>query len=299
MTPTNTLRKHPLSLGLTQWSTPQWRGQLFSEDEAGRQTLFQYSHVFDCVEGNTTFYALPSEATVNKWQEQVPEDFEFCFKFPQAVTHRGYLDPEHPELQAFFQRIEALEQNLGPFMVQLPASISAEALSAIAGFLDGLPQGFRYSLEVRHPIFFQKGEEERQLNRILTERGIDRTSLDSRALFSAPADSEAMIDAHKKKPRLPVHAIATGERPMIRFIGRMEAGLNSHYWQPWIKKINQWLGEDKHPIIFIHTPDNLQAPNHAQQFYQELRQGLDDSFQLPELPPFPAMNTRQDDMFSG
>ncbi|WP_281645109.1 DUF72 domain-containing protein [Parendozoicomonas sp. Alg238-R29] len=287
-----------LSLGLAQWSTAQWRGQLFSPDEAGKHTLRQYSSVFNSVEGNTTFYALPKAETVQKWAEGTASGFEFCFKLPQSVTHRGVLDANTPELTEFFQRIEPLEEHIGPFMLQLPANIGAACLPALTSFLDQLPSQFHYTLEVRNLIFFQKGEEEKQLNRILAERQIDRTSLDSRALFSAPADSEAMIDAQQKKPQLPVHAVATGKRPMVRFIGRMEEEQNTIYWQPWLKKLVQWLEEGKEPVVFIHTPDNLQAPTHARLFYQQLSQLV----KLPTLNTFPAdivrqENDRQDDLF--
>ncbi|MTI14702.1 DUF72 domain-containing protein [Sansalvadorimonas verongulae] len=282
-----------LSLGLAQWSTAQWRGQLFSQDEEGRHTLRQYSSVFNAVEGNTTFYALPKEETVSKWKEEATPGFEFCFKLPQNITHRGTLDSESAELTKFFRRIEPLEEHIGPLMLQLPANMGGTCLPALARFLDGLPSQHTFSLEVRSPVFFEKGEEEKQLNRMLAERGIDRTSLDSRALFSAPADSEAMIDAQQKKPRLPVHAIATGSRPMVRFIGRMEEEQNAVYWQPWLKKVAQWLEEGKEPIVFIHTPDNLQAPIQARTFYQQLAKQI----ALPPLPPFPAENIQQDDLF--
>ena len=282
-----------LSLGLAQWSTPQWRGQLFSTDEAGRKTLQQYSSVFNAVEGNTTFYALPKPDTVKKWAEDVHSNFQFCFKLPRNVTHSGTLDPNNAELLEFFRRLSPLEQNFGPFMLQLPASMGANCLLALASFLDGLPVQYSYSLEVRHPVFFAKGAEEQQLNRMLADKNIDRTSLDSRALFSAPANSDALIDAQKKKPRLPVHAVATAMHPMVRFIGRMEAGQNMVYWQPWLEKIAQWITEGCEPIVFIHTPDNIEAPVQARLFYQQLAEKVP----LPELPPFPAENTLQDDLF--
>ena len=282
-----------LSIGLAQWSTAQWRGQLFSQDDEGKQTLRQYSSVFNCVEGNTTFYALPKPETVSRWAEDAAPGFEFCFKLPQNTTHRGTLDCHSQELTEFFKRIEPLEQNIGPFMLQLPANMGGSCIPALAQFLDGLPSQYSYALEVRNPVFFEKGPEEKQLNRLLAERGIDRTSLDSRALFSAPADSEAMVDAQQKKPHLPVHAVATGSRPMVRFIGRMEEEQNAIYWQPWLQKVTQWLSEGKEPVVFIHTPDNIQAPTHARLFYQQLAERV----ALPPLKPFPAENALQDDLF--
>ncbi|CAM3452413.1 DUF72 domain-containing protein [Parendozoicomonas haliclonae] len=282
-----------ISLGLAQWSTPQWRGQLFSNDDEGRRTLHQYSSVFHCVEGNTTFYALPKPETVSKWAEEAGKGFEFCFKLPRDVTHTGTLDPHHEELKIFFERLAPLEPYFGPFMLQLPANMGADSLYELETFLDCLPHQYSYSLEVRHPVFFEKGEAERQLNRMLAAREINRTCMDTRALFSVPPSNEAIIDAQKKKPHLPVHAVATADRPMIRFIGCMEVETNTEYWQPWLEKISQWLQEGRRPIVFIHTPDNLEAPLQAKAFYEQLQQHCS----LPDLPPFPGENNLQEDLF--
>lgn len=42
--------------------------------------------------------------------------------------------------------------------------------------------------------------------------------LDSRPVHSAIPHSEAVVDAQRKKPKVPVHAIVTAQNPMVRFI---------------------------------------------------------------------------------
>src|SRR5690606_12124587 len=113
----------------------------------------------------------------------------------------------------------AKADRMGPSFLQLPPSFGPGDLLALRDYLTVLPQGFQYTVEVRHHAFFAKGEEERQLNRLLLDLGIDRVMLDSRALFSAdPVDPDTRI-AQSRKPRLPVHAISLGPRPFIRYIG--------------------------------------------------------------------------------
>jgi uncharacterized protein YecE (DUF72 family) len=126
-------------------------------------------------------------------------------------------------------------------------------------------------VEVRHPDFFNRGDEEKALNSLLHEYGIDRVCFDSRALFSRPAVTDEEKDAHRKKPRLPVHAINTANNPIIRFIGSMDTHHNDQYLMPWVKKITQWNQEGIVPTIFIHTPDNVNAPEQAALFHQLLR----------------------------
>ena len=47
----------------------------------------RYFATFKLVEIQQTFYKLPSEATLRKWREEAPADFEFTVKAWQVVTH--------------------------------------------------------------------------------------------------------------------------------------------------------------------------------------------------------------------
>ncbi len=87
--------------------------------------------------------------------------------------------------------------------------------------------------------------------------------MDTRPVFAAPPNSAAVIDAHEKKPKVPVHAIATGRYPTVRFIGHPELEANQGFFKPWLDKLCQWLEEERQPYLFIHTPDNAQAPELA------------------------------------
>ena len=108
--------------------------------------------------------------------------------------------------------------------------------------------------------------------------------MDSRPVFSAPPTTEAVIDAHQKKPKVPAHAIATADQPMIRFIGHPDQDTNVEFFQPWLKKIPEWIDQGKQPYVMIHTPDNVEAPQLAKRLYQTLSENA----LLPELEDFPA-----------
>ncbi|RWS46078.1 hypothetical protein CKA56_16785, partial [Arcobacter venerupis] len=145
----------------------------------------------------------------------------------------------------------------------LPARFGPEGLARLTAFLERLPRAFRYALEVRHPDFFAKGEAERALNRLLIEQGVNRVMLDSRPLFSVPATTAALVDAQGKKPRLPVHLLATARAPMVRFIGLPDPATNHPFLPSWLPHWRQWLAEGKDLYLYIHTADNAQAPELA------------------------------------
>lgn len=260
------------SLGLPMWSNREWLGTLFPRGTTSKNFLHHYSRVFNTVEGNTTFYALPSAETVAAWRSQAQPDFEFCFKLPRKVTHENCLKYSGVEVTEFLQRLEPLGEQLGPFMIQLPESFEPRMLADLEAFLQTLPQDFSYSVEVRHRDFFNRQGEERALNRMLRSYGVDRVCFDSRALFSRTAETGNEIDAQRKKPKLPVHALALGKRPLIRFIGSASAHHNAQFMLPWVVKIAEWQQQGLRPLMFIHTPDNRSAPQQAAGFHQRLNQ---------------------------
>jgi uncharacterized protein YecE (DUF72 family) len=181
--------------------------------------------------------------------------------------------------------MEPVSDKVGLWTIQLPASFTPGDLDKLKQFCLLFPRDFPLAVEVRHPLFFAKGGQEQTLNRWLRESNIDRIIMDSRPLFAAKANSSAIRDAQQKKPRVPVHAIATHQSPMIRFIGQTDVNANQHYFQPWIGKIKDWVEQGKRPYLMIHTPDNARAPELAVSLHQQLSQSL----KLELLAPFPAL----------
>lgn len=256
--------------GLPMWSNRSWVGSLFPKSVTSKSSLQLYSQVFDSVEGSTTFYALPSKEVVSSWLEQAAEGFQFCFKLPRAVTHENQLRYCGVELSEYFKRLEPLAQYCGTFMIQLPESFAPRQLGDLDLFLKELPADYHFSVEVRHIDFFNHEKEEQDLNQLLSNHNVDRVCFDSRALFSQGAITDQEIDAQKKKPKLPVHAIVTANKPIVRFIGCSDIEHNKTYFLPWVKKIAQWQQQGIQPTVFIHTPDNIAAPEHAVIFHKML-----------------------------
>lgn len=275
----------PLRLGLTMWSHPAWQSNFYGRGTQAADRLEKYARVFHTVEGNTTFYASPSPATVNNWKAATHDDFRFTFKLPKHITHQQLLQGCQDELKQFMTLMEPLHDRVGMWTIQLPAAFGPAQLEQLKTFCRYFPKQFPLGVEVRHPGYFAKGDEERQFNQWLLEQGIDRIIMDSRPVFAAAPDNEVIIDAQMKKPKVPVHAIATATHPMVRFIGHPDLNANLDFFTPWLKKLPQWISEGKQPYVMIHTPDNNLAPELALKLYQQLQQYQSG---LPSLPPFPA-----------
>lgn len=273
-------------LGCPMWANDYWRGSLFADRCNPSDFLAQYSRYFNAVEGNTTFYADPSPATVLRWQQQATADFRFALKIPQRISHQLRGDTRLEALRQWQLLMAPLQSKIGLCHLQLSSQYLVTDDADFAGLLAQLRQFAPVAVEVRHPALFCKGAAEHQLHQLLRQHDCERVILDSRALFAQAPVTAALQHAHQKKPRLPVHVCALGSQPMFRFIGVADLAANRPFYQPWLQKMLQWLQEGRTPFAFFHTEDNQSAPLLARQFAQELAELSGVSH--PVLQPWPV-----------
>ncbi|SLM63206.1 MULTISPECIES: DUF72 domain-containing protein [Dickeya] len=262
-------------IGLPQWQHPGWH-------RLGLRDLADYARYFNCVEGNTTFYALPSAESVLRWRDMTDDRFRFCFKFPSAISHQCGLQHCQSQVAEFFRCLEPLTPRLGQLWLQLPSGFGPEQLTTLWSFIDSLPHGFCYGVEVRHPLFFAKGEEELRLNQGLHQRRLNRVIMDSRPVHHAAPTSEVIRDAQRKKPRIPLHVVRTADAPLVRFIGNEDPADNLRWFMPWVNKLADWQAHS--PYLFIHTAGTASAPELAQRLWPHLQAVVNT---LPACPDWP------------
>jgi uncharacterized protein YecE (DUF72 family) len=274
-----------LRIGCPVWACADWRGHLYTRGAERKDYLAQYSQVFAAVEGNSTFYALPSSAAVARWRDETPTHFRFCFKFPSEITHRLMLRDARAESHAFLKLMAPLGERLGPFMLQLGPRFGVAQLDRLRTYLRELPNQFQYAVEVRHPDYFDQGANEAALHEVLREHGVDRCLFDTRCVHAGAARDRSTTQAQSRKPELPLRAVAIGERPMVRFVGQNRAPAAEPWLDVWVDTLTEWLTAGREAYFFAHTPDDREAPELARRVHQRLRQRLP---QLPALAEFPG-----------
>ena len=151
-----------------------------------------YARVFDTVEVNATFHALPTDATVRGWYARTPPDFRFALKFPRTITHDLRLAlPDAEVLTRDFLRLgDLLQDKCGPLLLQLPPSFdrSPAHRRALADFLDLLPTRHRQvAIELRHPAWADAAVERALADRNVAWCLVDGNTPNHRALLF-PAD---------------------------------------------------------------------------------------------------------------
>lgn len=141
-----------IQIGTSGWSYEHWNENFYPNEIKPKDRLKFYSHHFQSVEINSTFYHLPSEKAISKWHSEVQEDFTFSIKASGYITHRKRLkDPE--TVDTFLDRVEKLSSKRGPILFQLPPSFKIDE-DRLAFFLEHLREGWKYVFEFRHSSWF-------------------------------------------------------------------------------------------------------------------------------------------------
>jgi uncharacterized protein YecE (DUF72 family) len=186
------LARDGLYLGTSSWKYPGWRGQLYTDDRYvwhGRfsQTRFdrlclaEYAEVFKTVCIDAAYYKFPERAALEELASQVPEDFLFTLKVTDQITIKRFANLPRFGLRAgkanedflnadlfesgFLKPCEPFQNNIGLLIFEFshfsPKDFARgrDFVEALDRFLERLPRGWRYGVEIRnrsflHPDYF-------------------------------------------------------------------------------------------------------------------------------------------------
>jgi uncharacterized protein YecE (DUF72 family) len=245
-----------LYLGACGWSYADWEGTLYPEGIPSGSRLAEYAKYYATVEIDSTFYGTPRRSTVEKWREIVPEGFLFAAKVPQEVTHERNLVDTRSEVEGFVYTMQALEDRLGPLLLQLPPSFTVEGMGVLEDFLSTLPRGPRYAVEVRHRSWLGS-----DLPALLREHGVALTLIDY--------------------PRMPRMEEATANFSYIRWLGDRREFPEGHthpkkdrdddlLW--WARVVDRFLEEGRTVFAYANNHYQNYSPSTLARFL-ELRRG--------------------------
>jgi uncharacterized protein YecE (DUF72 family) len=181
-----------LRLGTSSWSFPGWEGIVYdrrvSQAVLARHGLAAYAQhpLLRAVGLDRTYYRPISAEDFRAYAEVVPEDFRFLVKAERAVTSptdpgdgsfRGrnprFLDAGYATGEVIQPLVEGLGAKAGPILFQFspfsPNLVGGRGafLEHLHGFLDALPQGPLYAVELRTPALFTEEYAE-----VLQETGV-------------------------------------------------------------------------------------------------------------------------------
>ncbi len=260
-------------IGCPVWTCRDWIGSVFDRNIEPNESLREYAKIFNTVEANSVFYAIPPSSNLERWMAQTGPGFQFCPKFPKAISHERRLVDAKEETNSFLKVLEVLDhgERLGPSFLQLPPSFNSNSFKVLESYLESLPSNFRYVVEPRHVTWYDKSENEQMLNDLLQRLGMDKVVFDSRPLFtSEPADKDE-VAAQSRKPQTPVRKSVLGQYPFLRLVGKNDPSSNKPWLKEWAPIINKWILDGKKPFIFTHCPNEANAPYLARALHEQLK----------------------------
>jgi uncharacterized protein YecE (DUF72 family) len=241
-----------LYLGTSGWSYADWEGTVYPPGTPPAGRLVEYAKHFSTVEIDSTFYGTPRQSTVERWRKVAPRGFLFAAKFPQGITHERNLVNSRSEAEGFVRIMQALEDRLGPLLLQLPPDFTVEGMEVLNAFLQELPEGPRYAVEVRHRSWVGS-----DLPELLRERGVALTLVDY--------------------PRMPRLEEATTEFAYIRWLGNRREFPSGHthlkkdrdddlVW--WAGVVDRFLEEGKTVFAYANNHYQNHSPSTVERFLE-------------------------------
>jgi len=92
-----------------------------------------YAQSFDCVEIDSTYYAIPKRSVFESMDRRTPPNFRFCVKVPGGVSHvPPDAQPSDEDVNAFADCLEPLGSagKLGAVLAQFPHAFRPDAAAA-------------------------------------------------------------------------------------------------------------------------------------------------------------------------
>ncbi|MCS7035228.1 MAG: DUF72 domain-containing protein [Saprospiraceae bacterium] len=269
--------RHPVRLyvGATGYHMKSWVGRWYPLGTPERQFLACYGQQFNTIEFNTTHYRIPDAATVARWREAVPDDFRFCPKIPQTVSHARRLINARSNMEQFCQAILALDGRLGCCFLQLPPHFGPERLGDLEKFLAAFARIIPLAVEVRHAAFFADAAAGQALF----------------SLLQSHQTSAVITDVAGRRDVC--HGRLTTRCTLIRFVGNGLHPTDFSRTQAWAERLALWASMGLEEAYFFgHEPDNLLAPELAAFAVSTFRQHLPQAHlrgPVQQTPPDPQM----------
>jgi len=124
--------KPKFNIGTAGWSYKDWVPNFYPKNQSGGFDWLQfYSHYFNCVEVNSTYYTYISPKVVEGWIKKVEDsnDFIFHIKLHQDFTHKRKFDEQNIKAVRYNLDLFRKSERLGGLLIQFPYSFPFDGSS--------------------------------------------------------------------------------------------------------------------------------------------------------------------------
>lgn len=263
-------------IGLAGWGD---HDSIYPNGSSQKEKLKDYAGHFPIVEVDSTFYAIPSEKTVQRWVYDTPDSFQFIVKTYQGMTGHGQGKMEYSSREemfdAFKQSLHAFSETgkLGMVLLQFPPWFNCKKSHVdYLRFCQRQLNNYPIALEFRHQSWFYPEFKERTLEFMRTEGWIHSICDEPQAgegsvpiILEATNSLKTLIRFHGRNIhgwRKPSH----GNWRDVRYLYRY----NNQELHEWKEKINILKNQSKDIYIIFNNNSGGDAADNAKQFIDML-----------------------------
>jgi uncharacterized protein YecE (DUF72 family) len=251
-------------VGCAKWGRKDWVGKIYPKGTKEGDFLSHYGRYFNGIELNATYYKMPTYTQTSAWRSKVGNDFKFCPKFTESITHRKRLKDVDELLNSFFDGISGFGNQLGPVFLMPHPGMSPKALSTFETFIQLVPKDVELFVELRHPQFYSDESLFNETYSMLQQNNV----------------GAIITDASGRRDC--VHMRLTKPEAFIRFVGN---GLHpSDYTRidDWVQRIKKWMTEGIHTVyFFMHQHEEVHSPALIKYLIQELNKHCQTNIPVP------------------
>jgi len=238
------LPKPPLKVrvGGTEWGRTNWLGRVYPRGTKSVNFLTYYAKQFSTVEGNTLYYGLQQPATIQRWASMTGEDFRFCPKFLETISHKKQLVNAAADTAAFIESVRHFGSRLGPAFLQLSEGFGPDRASVLEDYVRTLPRDLHTHIELRHPGWFAPSAPESTFQ-----------------LFRQLGIGTVITDVAGRRDVL--HTRLTTPVAFIRFVTNGQHPLDYQRADAWAERLVDWAAKGLEQVyFFVHSPEEQTSP---------------------------------------
>jgi len=270
--------KQPLRVrvGGTEWGRTSWLGRVYPKGTKSTNFLPFYAKQFSTVEGNTLYYGLQPPGTIERWASMTGDDFRFCPKFLETISHKQQLVNVAADTAAFIESVGHFGVRLGPAFLQLSENFGPDRAAVLQDYVRSLPGDFRVCVELRHPGWFGSAASPGLV------RGFAPVIGDTFDLFRELGVGTVMTDVAGRRDVL--HMRLTAPVAFIRFVSNGLHRLDYLRVDAWADRLSAWAARGLEEIyFFVHSPEEQTSPEMMAYVIGKFNEKLGAGLTVPNL----------------
>jgi uncharacterized protein YecE (DUF72 family) len=189
-------------------------------------------------------------ATIIKWAEVVPSDFQFTFKLSKSITHAKHLDFNTEDVHLFMQAIAHVGNKKGVLLIQFPPGLKVENLAQLQRLLECISNedaqhSWKIAIEFRNTSWYYED------------------------VYEVLREYKASLVIHDLPASVPPMDATACSFRYLRFHGpggRYRGSYDDHFLKGHAQSVKEWIAQEQAVYVYFNNTmgdaiNNLQTLN--------------------------------------